>query len=157
MLYPLLGVVSVNSTRENLSRVYECNIHLLPSPTPHLNPPLENHQLEITHHILLQEEKPFSGTYPIQIVKGCWYTGEFELNEPFDKEKLYFVRDNEINDELLGDYVFPADILYYQRGEGYDINRDEILLDSEGWNEEQYYSTHLFKLTERDWWHDLQE
>ena len=43
MLYPPLGVVSLSSTKENLSRVYECNIHLLPSPPQHLNPPLENH------------------------------------------------------------------------------------------------------------------
>ena len=43
MLHPPLGVVSLSSTKENLSRVYECNIHLLPSPPQHLNPPLENH------------------------------------------------------------------------------------------------------------------
>ena len=93
----------------------------------------------------------------IQIVKGCWYTGEFELNEPFNKEKLYIVRDNKINDELLGDNVFPVDTLYYQRGEGYDINRDKILLDFESDYGEQYFNTYLYKLTERDWWHNLQE
>ena len=93
----------------------------------------------------------------IQIIKGCWYTGEFELNEPFNKEKLYIVRDNKINDELLGDNVFPVDTLYYQRGEGYDINRDKILLDFESDYGEQYFNTYLYKLTERDWWHNLQE
>ncbi len=93
----------------------------------------------------------------IQIIKGCWYAGEFELNEPFNKEKLYIVRDNKINDELLGDNVFPVDTLYYQRGEGYDINRDKILLDFESDYGEQYFNTYLYKLTERDWWHNLQE
>lgn len=93
----------------------------------------------------------------VQTIKGCFYAGEFELNEPFDEEKLYMVRDLSINDELLGDTVFPIGSLYYQRGEGYDVNRDEIPLDDEGCDEEQYYETHLYELTEGDWWNDLQE
>lgn len=93
----------------------------------------------------------------VQVIKGCWYTGEFVLNEPFDKDKLYIVQDDEINEELLGDYVFPVYTLYYQKGGGYDMNRDQILLDFESDYGEQYYSTHLYKLTQGDWWHDLQK
>ena len=67
------------------------------------------------------------------------------------------IQDITINDELLGDTVFPMGVLYYQKGDGYDVNRDEIQLDDEGSDEEQYYETHLYELTEGDWWHDLQE
>ena len=93
----------------------------------------------------------------VQTIRDCFYVGEFELTEPFDEEKLYMVQDITINDELLGDTVLPMGVLYYQRGEGYDVNRDEIQLDDEGCDEEQYYETHLYELTEGDWWNDLQE
>ena len=68
----------------------------------------------------------------VQTIRDCFYVGEFELTEPFDEEKLYMVQDITINDELLGDTVLPMGVLYYQRGEGYDVNRDEIQLDDEG-------------------------
>lgn len=73
------------------------------------------------------------------------------------KDNHYIVQDDEINEELLGDYVFPVYALYYQKGGGYDVNRDRILLDFESDYGEQYYSTHLYKLTQGDWWHDLQK
>ena len=93
----------------------------------------------------------------IQTIKGCWYTGEFELTEPFDEEKLYLVRDSQIDEELLGDYPYPLGVLYYQNGEGYDMNRDEILLDYDSDMGEQYYDTYLLKLVDTCWWQNLQE
>ena len=32
------------------------------------------------------------------------------------------IQDITINDELLGDTVFPMGVLYYQKGDGYDVN-----------------------------------
>lgn len=93
----------------------------------------------------------------IQTIKGSYYTGEFELNEPFDEEKLYIIRDQIINDDLLGDYVYPIDTLYYQQGDGYDAERDKICLDFESDCGEQYYSTHIFQVTEKDYWKNLQK
>ena len=62
-----------------------------------------------------------------------------------------------IDDELLGDYVYPTNVLYYQRGEGYDMNRDKIELDFEDDMGEQYFDTFLFKLEDKNVWLDLQK
>ena len=93
----------------------------------------------------------------LQVIKGCFWTGEFELNEPFDVNKLYILRDQEIDEELLGDSVYPIDTLYYQRGEGYDMNRDEIRLYLEDDMGEQYYDTFLYQLIEKNVWLNLQK
>ena len=92
----------------------------------------------------------------IQTIKGCYYTGEFELEESFDKDKLYIIRDTEINDELMGDDVFPIDRLYYQRGESADIDSDAIDLDFDSDMGEQYYDTYLMEVEDGDCWTDLQ-
>jgi hypothetical protein len=60
-------------------------------------------------------------------------------------------------EELLGDYPYPLGVLYYQNGEGYDMNRDEILLDYDSDMGEQYYDTYLLKLVDTCWWQNLQE
>ena len=93
----------------------------------------------------------------IQVIKGCLWTGEFELSEPFDVEKLYILQDQVIDEELLGDYVYPMNTLYYQRGEGYDMNRDKIELDFEDDMGEQYFETYLFKLISGNTWLNLQK
>ena len=93
----------------------------------------------------------------LQVIKGCFWTGEFELNEPFDVTKLYILQDQVIDDGLLGDYVYPTNVLYYQRGEGYDMNRDKIELDFEDDMGEQYFDTFLFKLEDKNVWLDLQK
>lgn len=92
----------------------------------------------------------------IQTIKGCYYTGEFELEEPFDENKLYIIRDTEINDELMGDDVFPIDRLYYQRGEEADIDTDAIDLDFDSDMGEQYFDTYLMEVEDGDCWTDLQ-
>lgn len=91
----------------------------------------------------------------IQTIKGCYYTGEFELNEPFDKDKLYIVRDTQINDELLGDDVFPIDTIYYQQGESINLDNDRIDLDFDSDMGEQYFHTHILKVEERDYWTEI--
>lgn len=93
----------------------------------------------------------------IQTLKGCFFTGEFELDEPFDESKLYILQSDEINDELLGNDVYSLRALYYQRGEGYDMERDQIELEDEGDSEEQYYDTYLMKVEDGDYWTNLQE
>lgn len=79
-----------------------------------------------------------------QTIKGAGAQGEFELEEPFDKNKLYVVRDEYVDDDLMGDNVYPLITLYYQQGEGYDCVRDVIKLDYEGDNGEQYWDTYIY-------------
>ncbi|MCM8872302.1 MAG: hypothetical protein NDJ65_03375 [Paludibacteraceae bacterium] len=93
----------------------------------------------------------------IQTLKGCYYTGEFELDEPFDEKKFYILQSDTINDELLGDDVYDPYFVYYQRGEGYDIKRDKIELEDDDWVDEQYWSTHLMEVSHRDCWTDLSD
>ena len=110
--------------------------------------------------VLGWEFKGFKDGYYLtrtQVIKGCWWSTEFELNEPFDVNKLYILRDQEIDEELLGDSVYPIDTLYYQRGEGYDMNRDEIRLYLEDDMGEQYYDTFLYQLIEKNVWLNLQK
>jgi hypothetical protein len=92
-----------------------------------------------------------------QVIKGCWCTGEFELNEPFDKNKLYVIQDKQIDEDLLGDLVYPLFDLYYQNGEGYDISRDKIKLDLEEDCGEQYYETLLCMMDDGCCWTNLRE
>jgi hypothetical protein len=91
----------------------------------------------------------------IQTIKGCYYDGEFELDEPFDKDRLYLIRDKEISDELMGDDVFPLDTIYYQRGESIKLDADIIYLEHREDQGEQYYETFLLRVEEGDWWHNL--
>lgn len=93
----------------------------------------------------------------IQTLKGCGAEGEFELDEPFDINKLYVIKDSQINDELMGNDTFPMYALYYQRGEGLDLERDLIDLEPNGCDEEQYYDTYLMKVSDGDYWQNLQE
>ena len=93
----------------------------------------------------------------LQTIRGCFCYGEFELDEPFDESKLYRVLDEKISDELLGDSVYPFFKLYYQQGEGYDMNRDQIDLEDDGCDEEQYWQTLLLKLENRDEWTNLRK
>lgn len=93
----------------------------------------------------------------LQTIKGCWCGGEFEIEEPFDKNKLYVVQDKYIEEGLLGDSVYPLFVLYYQKGEGYDMSRDEIELEYDSDYGEQYFDTYLCKLRNLCWWIDLQK
>lgn len=93
----------------------------------------------------------------LQTIKGCCCSGEFELDEDFDASKLYLVQDKQIEEELVGDTVFPLFKLYYQKGEGYDIERDVIELEFESDLGEQYYDTYLCSLKELNWWTNLKE
>lgn len=91
----------------------------------------------------------------IQTIKGCWYEGEFEIDGTFDKDKLYVVQDKNIEEELLGDYVFPLGVIYYQKGDGYDMIRDEIELEFISDFGEQYWDTRLYKLRYKCSWTNL--
>ena len=91
----------------------------------------------------------------IQTIKGCCCSGEFEIDGTFDKNKLYIVRDERIDEGLNGELVYPLFVLYYQRGEGCDMSRDVINLEFESDLGEQYFDTFLVKLRELNWWIDL--
>lgn len=97
------------------------------------------------------------GTYltRIQTIKGCNYSGEFELDEPFDADKLYIIRDTEIDDELMGDDVYPLDKIYYQRGESINLQNDMIELDIEEDMGEQYYKTYVMEVESRHFWTEI--
>lgn len=90
-----------------------------------------------------------------QTLKGVCHSGEFELDEPFDKDKLYIIQDTVINDELLGDDIFQSDVIYYQRGVEPSLEDDVICVDEGDDGDEQYHETYLMDVTEGDWWHDL--
>ena len=78
------------------------------------------------------------------------------MDEAFDESKLYRVLDEKISDELLGDSVSLFK-LYYRQGEGYEMNRDQIDLEDDGCDEEQYWQTLLLKLENRDEWSNLRK
>ena len=93
----------------------------------------------------------------ISTEKGVEFEGEIELDEPFNPDKLYIIRDRNVDDELLEDDVFCAGELYYQKGDKINLEEDLIYMDDIGWNEEQYYDTFLYKLTEKNWWQEYTE
>lgn len=70
--------------------------------------------------------------------KGAGGSAELELDEPFNPDKLYLIRSTKIDDELVGEDVYTLFGVYYQRGEGYDFERDRIDFDPDGLFEEQY-------------------
>lgn len=85
--------------------------------------------------------------------KGAGGTADLELEEPFDPDKLYIIRSTKIDDELVGDDVYPVLGVYYQRGEGYDLERDMLDFDPDGLFEEQYQNyIGIMKLEEGRYW-----
>lgn len=85
--------------------------------------------------------------------KGAGGSAELELDEPFDPDKLYIIRSSQIDDELVGEDVYPLFRVYYQRGEGYDLERDTIDFDPDGLFEEQYQNyIGVMKLEEGRYW-----
>lgn len=87
--------------------------------------------------------------------KGAGGTADLELDEPFDPDKLYIIRSTKIDDELVGEDVYPIFGVYYQRGEGYDLERDIIDFDPDGLFEEQYQNyIGIMKLEEGRYWEE---
>ena len=85
--------------------------------------------------------------------KGAGGSAELELEEPFDPDKLYLIRSTKIDDELVGEDVYPIFGVYYQRGEGCDLERDIIDFDPDGLFEEQYQNyVGIMKLEEGRYW-----
>ena len=85
--------------------------------------------------------------------KGAGGSAELELEEPFDPDKLYLIRSTKIDDELVGEDVYPIFGVYYQRGEGCDLERDIIDFDADGLFEEQYQNyVGIMKLEEGRYW-----
>lgn len=85
--------------------------------------------------------------------KGAGGTADLELDEPFDPDKLYLIRSTKIDDELVGEDVYPLFGVYYQRGEGYDFERDRIDFDPDGLFEEQYQNyIGVMRLEEGRYW-----
>lgn len=93
----------------------------------------------------------------LQTIKDSFVSGTFELDEPFDKDRLYIIKDTEIDDELMGDDVFPLDTIYYQRGESMNVEEDVINLDFDDDMGEQYYDTYLMRVKKKNLWQNLQE
>ena len=87
--------------------------------------------------------------------KGAGGSAELELEEPFDPDKLYLIRSTKIDDELVGEDVYPIFGVYYQRGEGCDLERDIIDFDADGLFEEQYQNyVGIMKLEEGRYWEE---
>jgi len=85
--------------------------------------------------------------------KGAGGSAELELDEPFDLDKLYLIRSTKIDDELVGEDVYSLFGVYYQRGEGYDLERDIIDFDPDGLFDEQYQNyIGVMRLEEGRYW-----
>lgn len=99
------------------------------------------------------------GFYLIKIstVKGSSYMGELEIEEPFDENKLYIVQDTELDDQLVRNCIYPIWNLYYQKGEGYDMERDSIDVEFISDYGDQYYDVYLIEVKESNYWVNLQE
>lgn len=91
--------------------------------------------------------------------KGAGGEAELELEEPFEPNKLYLIRSTKIDDELVGEDVYPIFSVYYQRGEGYDLKRDVINFDPEnGLFEEQYQNyIGVMRLEEGRYWDEKED
>ena len=93
----------------------------------------------------------------VQNLKGMFFCGELELDEPFDAEKLYLIQDSKLDSEFVNEPLYPLGSIYYQQGEGYDSNRDEISLDNEGDMRETECKTTLFDTVNGNEWYILHE
>ena len=82
----------------------------------------------------------------VQTIKGYQCEGEFELEGTFEKDKLYIVHDQNLYDEIIGEELSPIHYIYYQKGEGYEISRDQIYLEDLSDWEEQYVQIALFEI-----------
>ena len=90
----------------------------------------------------------------VQTIKGYQCEGEFELEGTFEKDKLYIVHDQNLYDEIIGEELSPIHYIYYQKGEGYEISRDQIYLEDLSDWEEQYVQTALFEIKD-NWYTNL--
>ena len=93
----------------------------------------------------------------VQNLKGMLFCGELELDEPFDADKLYLIQDSKLDSEFVNEPLYPLGSIYYQQGEGYDSNRDEISLDNEGDMRETECKTTLFDTVNGNEWYILHE
>ena len=93
----------------------------------------------------------------VQNLKGMFFCGELELDEPFDADKLYLIQDSKLDREFVNEPLYPLGSIYYQQGEGYDSNRDEISLDNEGDMRETECKTTLFDTVNGNEWYILHE
>ena len=89
----------------------------------------------------------------VQHLKGMFFCGELELNEPFDADKLYLVQDSKLDSEFVNEPLYPLGYIYYQQGEGYDSSRDEVWLDNEGDMRETDCRTTLFEAVNGNEWY----
>ena len=90
------------------------------------------------------------------LMKGSCWDGVIELEdeEEFDATRLYYLRDDYINDELLGDDCAPVNQIYYRRGEVCDPEVDVVELDFQSDNGGYGDDYYLMSLSEKDWWEE---
>lgn len=93
------------------------------------------------------------------VMKGSSWSGELELEDDveFDATRLYYLKDDYINDELLGDDCAPVNQIYYRKGDLCNPETDAIDLDfnsDNGGYSDDYY---LMNLTKKDWWQTERE
>ena len=110
-----------------------------------------------------EQRSPFkgikSGTYFVrfQTLKGCFYEGEIELDEPFDPKRLYVVQSSEINDELMDDDVYPMSNVYYRKKQTMIPKNDTLHMEFNSYADEQYYDTYIYSVKDKDYWVRLSE
>jgi hypothetical protein len=99
------------------------------------------------------------GMYLVRIAsnRNCSGYAEIELDHPFNPDRLYIVRSSHVDDELMDDTVYEMFQLYYQRGEGFDLKRDLIELLNNGWDDETYASYNLLKVSDKNYWQEIEE
>lgn len=95
-----------------------------------------------------------TGNYLIsnQLMKGSCWEGEIELDGDFDFNRLYYLKDDHINDELLGDDCTPVNQIYYRKGDKCDPETDIIILDFLSDNGDFSRDLYLAHVSEKDYW-----
>lgn len=93
----------------------------------------------------------------VSIIKGCLFTGELEIDGKFDKSRLYIIRDENIDDELTGGYLYPCINIFYQLGNKPDMGKDNLKWIYDSDMGEQYWDTYLMRVENENEWENLKE
>ncbi len=91
----------------------------------------------------------------IQTVKGCCYNADLELDGEFDVNKFYAIRDVYVNEELVGNEIFPIGNICYKRSEEINPEADGVDWEFDSDMGPQYWDTFLMELEDKDGWEDL--
>lgn len=89
-------------------------------------------------------------------IKGYVVEGDIDLEEPFDESRLYVVMDTRLNDEIGdGEDLYPANIIYYQRGNEPNLDIDRVELEYVSDLGAGFYETSIMTVDGLDCWESI--